>query len=384
MLKKHSTKTNKIALLLVLILLIVSITGCFKKSEDSLQQDTNQTEVEDQNNQQEESTTRIIKDMAGREVEIPKKVNKVFTTSGVGTIALYSINPSKIAGLNSKLTELEEKYLTKEYQQLPILGTYKDSSSGNDEEILKAAPDIIISMGDIDERWIKDADESQKKLGIPFLMIDGDLMNLHKTYEFLGDVLGEKERCKKLGEYCKNTIEEVKAIASKIPEEEKVRVYYASTQGPLVTNIAGTIHTQVIDLIGAINVVEAAGKKIKGGVEVSMEQVLSWNPEKIIAAKSVADNVGSYKTITKDSKWKNIKAVRNNQVYAIPNAPFNWFDRPPSINRVIGVKWLGNLIYPERFNYDISKETKDFYKMFYHRELTDDEVAEILENAIPR
>ncbi len=384
MLKKHSTKTNKIALLLVLILLIVSITGCFKKSEDSLQQDTNQTEVEDQNNQQEESTTRIIKDMAGREVEIPKKVNKVFTTSGVGTIALYSINPSKIAGLNSKLTELEEKYLTKEYQQLPILGTYKDSSSGNDEEILKAAPDIIISMGDIDERWIKDADESQKKLGIPFLMIDGDLMNLHKTYEFLGDVLGEEETCKKLGEYCKNTMEEVEAIASKIPEEEKVRVYYASTQGPLVTNIAGTIHTQVIDLIGAINVVEAAGKKIKGGVEVSMEQVLSWNPEKIIAAKSVADNVGSYKTITKDSKWKNIKAVRNNQVYAIPNAPFNWFDRPPSINRVIGVKWLGNLIYPERFNYDMNKETKDFYKMFYHRELTDDEVAEILENAIPR
>ena len=385
MFKKHSIKTGKIALLLILILLTVSVTGCFKKSEGDPEQDAVQTEVGDQNSQQEESTTRIIKDMAGREVEIPKKVDKVFTTSGVGTIALYSINPSKIAGLNSKLTELEEKYLTKEYQQLPILGTYKDSSSGNDEEILKAAPDIIISMGDIDERWIKDADESQEKLGIPFLMIDGDLMNLDKTYEFLGDVLGEEEKCRELGEYCKNAMEKAKAIANKIPEEEKIRVYYASTQGPLTTNIAGTIHTQAIDLIGAINVVEpTAGEKITGGVEVSMEQVLSWNPEKIIAAKSVGDNEGSYKTIIKDSKWKNIKAVQNNQVYAIPNAPFNWFDRPPSINRVIGVKWLGNLIYPEKFNYDMNKETKEFYKMFYHCELTDDDVAEILENAIPR
>ncbi|HZX21774.1 MAG TPA: ABC transporter substrate-binding protein, partial [Clostridia bacterium] len=300
------------------------------------------------------------------------------------TIALYSINPSKIAGLNSKLTELEEKYLTKEYQQLPILGTYKDANSGNDEEILKAAPDIIISMGDIDERWIKDADESQEKLGIPFLMIDGDLMNFHKTYEFLGDVLGEEERCKKLGEYCKNTMDEVEAIASKIPEKEKVRVYYGATQGPLVTNIAGTIHTQAIDLIGAINVAESTAAKVSGGIEVSIEQILSWNPEKIIAAKAVADNEGSYKIIIQDSKWKNIKAVRNNQVYAIPNAPFNWFDRPPSINRVIGVKWLGNLIYPDKFGYDMNKETKDFYKMFYHCELTDDDVAEVLENAVPR
>ncbi len=380
MFKKYSTKTSKMALLLIVVLLMVSMAGCTKKSNEAI----NNTPEQVEQAQQDESTTRVIKDMAGREVEIPKEINKVFTTSGVGTIALYSINPSKMAGLNSKLTALEEKYLTKEYQQLPILGSYKDASSGNAEEILKAKPDIIISMGNIDERWIKDADESQEKLGIPFLMIDGDLENLHKTYEFLGDILGEEERCKKLSEYCKNTIEEVKTIASTIPMEERIKVYYGTTQGPLVTNVTGSIHTQAIDLVGAINAAEVTVEKMSGGVEVSMEQVLNWNPDKIIAAKGMEGNEGSYEIITKDSKWKDIKAVQNNQVYAIPNAPFNWFDRPPSVNRVIGVKWLGNLIYPERFNYDMNKETKDFYEMFYHRALTDDEVAEILENAMPR
>jgi len=380
MFKKDSTKTSKMALLLIVVLLMVSMAGCTKKADEAI----NNTPEQVEQAQQDESTTRVIKDMAGREVEIPKEINKVFTTSGVGTIALYSINPSKMAGLNSKLTALEEKYLTKEYQQLPILGSYKDASSGNAEEILKAKPDIIISMGNIDERWIKDADESQEKLGIPFLMIDGDLENLHKTYEFLGDILGEEERCKKLSEYCKNTIEEVKTIASTIPMEERIKVYYGTTQGPLVTNVTGSIHTQAIDLVGAINAAEVTVEKMSGGVEVSMEQVLNWNPDKIIAAKGMEGNEGSYEIITKDSKWKDIKAVQNNQVYAIPNAPFNWFDRPPSVNRVIGVKWLGNLIYPERFNYDMNKETKDFYEMFYHRALTDDEVAEILENAMPR
>ncbi|ABW17784.1 ABC transporter substrate-binding protein [Alkaliphilus oremlandii] len=380
MFKKYSMKTSKMALLLIVVLLMVSMAGCTKKADEAI----NNTPEQVEQAQQDESTTRVIKDMAGREVEIPKEINKVFTTSGVGTIALYSINPSKMAGLNSKLTALEEKYLTKEYQQLPILGSYKDASSGNAEEILKAKPDIIISMGNIDERWIKDADESQEKLGIPFLMIDGDLENLHKTYEFLGDILGEEERCKKLSEYCKNTIEEVKTIASTIPMEERIKVYYGTTQGPLVTNVTGSIHTQAIDLVGAINAAEVTVEKMSGGVEVSMEQVLNWNPDKIIAAKGMEGNEGSYEIITKDSKWKDIKAVQNNQVYAIPNAPFNWFDRPPSVNRVIGVKWLGNLIYPERFNYDMNKETKDFYEMFYHRALTDDEVAEILENAMPR
>ena len=60
---------------------------------------------------------------------------------------------------------------------------------------------------------------------------------------------------------------------------------------------------------------------------------------------------------------------------------FNWFDRPPSVNRILGVRWLGNIIYPEVFDIDIKQETKDFYEMFYHRELTDEEVEEILTNA---
>ena len=55
-----------------------------------------------------------------------------------------------------------------------------------------------------------------------------------------------------------------------------------------------------------------------------------------------------------------------------------------SSNRIMCVKWLGNLLYPEYFNYDVKDETKDFFKTFYHRDLTDDELNEILENAIAK
>ena len=371
-------KKQVLALLLVFVLSMSILTACGKK-DGVPEPEVSSTEPEAP--QEVEPATRVIKDMAGREMEIPTKIEKVFTTSSVGTIALYSINPSLIAGLNSDVTELEEKYLTKEYTSLPVLGRYKAGDSANEEEILKAAPDIILSMGDIDERWISEADEAQEKLGIPFLMIDGDMENMDATYEFLGDILGEEERCKVLADYVKETIEDTKKIADTIAEDERVRVYYGSGE-PLSTNVAGSIHAQAIDLIGAINVADVTVEKATGTVEVSIEEVLNWDPDLIIAIKDSKEDESSYEIIKTDPKWANISAVKEGHVYAIPNAPFNWFDRPPSINRLMGVRWLGNLVYPEYFDIDIKQETKDFYELFYHRPLTDDEVDEILENAI--
>lgn len=376
---KKYLKTSKksISLLLILLLFTLVVSGCIQKKE--VVEDPSEDEIVQEEDQ---GDTRIIKDMAGREIEIPKEINKVFTTSPVGTIALYSINPSLIAGLNGDVTAFEEKYLTEEYTSLPILGRYKASDSGNEEEILKAAPDIILSMGDVNERWISEADEAQEKLGIPFLMIDGNLEKTAEMYEFLGDILGEEERAKALADYSRSTIEDTMKIGKTIPEDEKISVYYGSTKGPLTTNVTGSIHTGTIDLIGAKNAAEVTVEKMSGGVDVSMEQVLEWNPDLIIAAKAYKNENGSYETIIEDPTWSILKAVEDKNVYAIPNAPFNWFDQPPSVNRIIGVRWLGNLVYPEYFDIDIKQETKDFYELFYHRVLTDDEVEEVLEGAI--
>ena len=411
MFHKHLIKTKK-ALSVILSTMLISslIVGCDKKTETGSATtfeygkkaiiDSTEGKVETSNERNKsnitstttthedergEDGTRIVTDMVVRKVEIPSKVNKVFTTSPVGTIALYSINPERIAGLNNQPGEVESKYLLEDYLKLPVLGTYKEANSGNEEEILREAPDIIISMGNLDDSWISKADESQAKLGIPFLMIDGNLENLDKSYEFLGDILGEQEICKELSKYCKETIEDTKKLAKKIPVEKRKKIYYATDTG-LSSNIRGSLHTQPIELIGAINVVEPTSQQSTSTrVYLSMEQVLSWNPDIIIATQSDVGS-GAYETITKNSKWgsawNNIDAVKDKNVYGIPYAPFNWFDRPPSVNRILGIRWLGNLVYPEYFKINIRKETKKFYKMFYHHELTDKELDDILKNSV--
>ena len=76
-----------------------------------------------------------------------------------------------------------------------------------------------------------------------------------------------------------------------------------------------------------------------------------------------------------------MKAVQDKKVYEVPVGIYNWMGRPPSVNRVIGIKWLGNLLYPEVYNYDMIKETQEFYNLFYHVDLTEAQVKDLLKNS---
>lgn len=49
-----------------------------------------------------------VVDMAGRAVDIPAKIDKVYATSLIGTIMLYTLSPEMIAGTNSPLSEAEK------------------------------------------------------------------------------------------------------------------------------------------------------------------------------------------------------------------------------------------------------------------------------------
>ena len=53
---------------------------------------------------------------------------------------------------------------------------------------------------------MRQADEIHEQLNIPVVLADGSLTNLDKTYEFLGELLDEKDTAKKRAEYCKDTV----------------------------------------------------------------------------------------------------------------------------------------------------------------------------------
>ena len=57
-----------------------------------------------------------------------------------------------------------------------------------------------------------------------------------------------------------------------------------------------------------------------------------------------------------------MKAVKEGRVYLIARAPYNWFDRPPSFMRFMGLRWLMSCLYPAEQKTDIATEVREFYE----------------------
>jgi hypothetical protein len=53
-------------------------------------------------------------------------------------------------------------------------------------------------------------------------------------------------------------------------------------------------------------------------------------------------------------------------VHLSPKLPFGWVDFPPCMNRLIGLRWLAKILYPDAFPEDLRALTRDFYARFYH------------------
>ncbi|WP_414150842.1 ABC transporter substrate-binding protein [Acetobacterium carbinolicum] len=361
----------------MILVILIMMTGCAAQKESK-------TEVTD--NSAGSSETVSITDMAGRTVEIPKTIDQTLSRSPVGTLVMYTLNPGKIAGQNWEPTESEKEYLDKDFLALPMLsGWYADGKVGNVEEIVKAAPDIIFSSfsGKATQGTIDQANSIQEQLKIPVVMIDSSLESMSKTYEFVGNLVGEEQKAEKLGQYIDNLLSDVKTKSATIDDEKRISVYYAEGTEGLQTDPSGSQHSELIDLIGAVNVAEVEIKSGMGRSSVSLEQLLQWAPEVIIAChdQGFAAEGATYDAVLSDDRFKTLDAVKNKKVYEVPYQPFNFFDRPPSVNRIIGIKWLGNLLYPEIYDYNLDQDTKAFYKLFYNIDLTTEQIKEIYKNS---
>jgi iron complex transport system substrate-binding protein len=154
-----------------------------------------------------------------------------------------------------------------------------------------------------------------------------------------------------------------------VPQASRPRVYYARGPRGLETGLGGSINVETIELL-ARNV---AGETRGGLANVSIEQVLLWNPDVIITIDQ--DFAASVRS---DPAWAPIKAVRDGRVHLSPKLPFGWVDFPPTVNRLIGLWWLAKILYPDRFSEDLRPLTRDFYVRFYHVTPSDAQIDRVL------
>ena len=327
----------------------------------------------------ENSGSKNITDMIGRTVEIPASLNKVVATSPPMTTVIYMIAPEKLTALNFEWTDDEKVYVPSQYQGLPNIGGWYGTQDGSYEEFIASEPDIVIESidegGDGDLSTVK---ERQTKFGkIPVVAVN-DTTNVKKVDSsilFIGEIIGATDTAQKLVDFNDKYLNEIQDKSSKLSDGDKKTVYYAVGNDGLKTYPSNSTHGQLIDLVGGKNVANSISHgNTTSGFQVSIEQVISWNPDVIITT-----DPEFYAKVYNDSNWANINAVKNHEVYLSPQSPFKWFDRPVGANMIIGVPWTAKVIYPDQYSdIDMISVTKEFYSDFYHYDLSDDQAKQIL------
>jgi len=319
-----------------------------------------------------EGQTYFFTDFTGREVELPANIERIIPAGPLAQIVLFTLVPDKLVGLASALTGDQLQYMDDRFRSLPEIGHFS-AGTFNLESVMVAAPQVIIDIGQASPGLADDMQSIQERTGIPtvFVQLD-DIETMLTGYATLGGLLGASKQADRIISYISENILSVIERAEAIPDSQKARVYFGQNDG-LTAMIANSIHSDVIDFAGGRNVADVEQTVRGGAAEISMEQLILWNPDIILfASGSIYDTVASL------NEWSALRAVREGSYYEIPQGPYNWLGRPPSVNRLLGIRWLASLFHPEIFPFDMAQETREFYKLFYHWDLTDEQIGELL------
>jgi iron complex transport system substrate-binding protein len=311
-----------------------------------------------------------VTDSAGRSVPVPARVERVFPAGPPAAIMLYTLAPQLLLGWTRPNRAEEREFLLPDIGSRPEVGRITGrGNTANLEAVLTLKPDLVLDVGYVTETYVSLADRVQEQTGISYALLDGRFDGTAPSYRLLGDLIGRREDAEILARYSERTFATITGRIAAIPKDQRPRIYFARGPRGLETGLGGSITVETIEFL-AQNV---AGETRGGLGNVSIEQVLVWNPEIIVTIdRDFAAKVYD------DPAWATVAAVRARRVHLSPKLPFGWVDFPPSVNRLIGLWWLAKILYPSLFPEDLRQLTRDFYDMFYHVRVTDQQIDRVL------
>jgi len=361
------------ALLLCLMLTVGIFTGCAKTAGQA----SPEASVSPTQASTTKSDTFVFTDSCGRQVTLPSSITRVAPCGAVAQMILYAVAPDILSSCVSKTDDSNRKYYSDKYLSLPITGQFYGQSNLNTEALIKANPQVIIDMGDKKDSEAQDMEDISKQTGIPTIFIEATVSTYPTTFRTLGTLLGVKEQGEALAKYTEETLSLAKENSAKLTDATRLSVMFGTGKTGLDCNAKGSIQCTVLDAVGVTNAIVVSTVSSKGGGNtITMEQVISAKPDVILL-----DVGGPYATLASDQYWSGLPAVKAGKFYEIPSGPYHFLASPPSINQIIGIRWLGNLLYPDLYNYDMTKELQTFYKLFWHYDLSDTDAKALLANS---
>jgi len=197
-----------------------------------------------------------------------------------------------------------------------------------------------------------------------------------KMVRLMGEIIGG-DGDRRAGDWCAYYDAHIAAIADRVrdvPPERRPRVYYV--RGPAAVNTQGPNSDTYWygTIAGARMIVD--GLKLNGQGPMSLEEILRLDPDYVFVGRQYSPDL-----ILNDPAWRNVSAVRNHRVIALPSGLFYW---DGGIEGVLLADFIAKTLYLDRFaDLDLGQAVQDFYGRFYGFAFTPDQLAKFLAGLTP-
>lgn len=318
---------------------------------------------------------RTFTDQIGREVKVPDKVDRIVVLQHQTLNLLVQMNATdKIVGVMSNWKQQLGSNYARLAPELSNKASLGDLTHVDAEKLVALHPQVVFVTNYAPQEMI----DKISSLGIPAVAIslrhddEGErnklnpvmadeeqayVKGLYEGIMLIGNIINKPEEAKALIKATENGRRMVSNRLQLLPEEQRVRAYMANPE--LTTYGSGKYTGLMMKHAGAVNV---AASTIKGFKQVSIEQVIEWNPQVIFVQNRYPAVVNE---IQSSPQWQVIDAVKNHCVYLMPEYAKAWgYPMPEAMG--IGELWMAKKLYPEKFNdVDMHKIVNGWYRTFY-------------------
>ncbi|MGY5148227.1 MAG: cobalamin-binding protein [Candidatus Nitrosopumilus sp. bin_7KS] len=227
-----------------------------------------------------------------------------------------------------------------------LLKDGKDIFVLNEENLKNANPDLIISQETCEvcaayTNQVNKAVQILQKKPSLFSMDPHNMDEIIGSVTELGRIIDKKNKAKEITESLSKRIENIR----KNHNSKEIKVLAIEWIEPFFT--AGHWVPEMIEIAGGINMISKTGEHSR---RLDIDEIMNANPDLIVLMPCGFDTertIKEYEKFLKNNKqWKNLKAVKNNQIFAVDA---NSFFSKPSIRTIEGIEILAKIIQPEIF-----------------------------------
>lgn len=252
------------------------------------------------------------KDRSGNAITVPAQVSSIISMAPSTTQLLIDLGlADKIVACDTNSAAQFADSLTKDIPQF-------DMMTPDQEKIVALKPDLVFTSG-MSSSSGTDVFQSVRDAGICVADIpsSSSIEGIQEDIQFVGSCVGESDAASAIVTDMQKTVDEVKAIGSSIPENEKKTVLYEmstpTADSPTIYSCGkDTYIDEILTDIGAVN---AAGEQTDQWPALTEEAAVAMKPDVIITSDNYTEDVVN--VLLKLSGWENVPAVQNKAVYTV-------------------------------------------------------------------